>query len=145
MQAELSDEEYQRLRDENEREILRWENRTQDISRMYLQMEKCAVMVESFNRAWENGADGERYEQAHSLFDEIVVDIDTRRITSFKLKPWASLYDTEKQKYQPENGAGSTFQGSDTAMPPTGILRHGSRQAFRRARCAPVLALQGFC
>ncbi len=89
MQAELSDEEYQRLRDENEREILRWENRTQDISRMYLQMEKCAVMVESFNRAWENGTDGERHELAHSLFDEIVVDIDTRRITSFKLEPFA--------------------------------------------------------
>jgi hypothetical protein len=85
----------------------------------------------------------------HSLFDEIVVDIDTRRITSFKLKPWAeqflivraSLYDAEKHKNQPENGAGSTFQGSVYSDAPTGIPHYGSRQAFPREGCAPVLAL----
>jgi plasmid stability protein len=129
LQAELSDEEYQRIREENEREMLRWETRTQDISRMYLQMEKCAVMVESFNHVWDNGTDQERYEFVHSLFDEIVVDLDTRRITSFKMKPWAeqflvvraSLYEIDKRKNQAENGTGSTFQGSDTAMPLQGL------------------------
>src|SRR5258708_4412062 len=100
----------------------------QDITRMYLHMEKCAGIVGTLSQLWENGTDAERSEMIHDLFDEIVVNVDTRRITSFKLKPWvdqfltvrASLYEVENQKTPPEIGAGSEFIGSDTAMPPRG-------------------------
>jgi hypothetical protein len=145
LQAELSDEEYQRICDENEREILRWENRTQDISRMYLQMEKCAIMVESFNHTWDGGTNAERFDLIQSLFDEIVVNVDTRRITSFKLNRgqisswcYVPLFMRWKNKRtSPQNSAGSTFKGSNTAMPPrTAKTNHLFPQLVRLRRVA---------
>jgi hypothetical protein len=110
---------------------------------MYMQMEKCAVMVESINQAWDNGTDRERYEMIHSLFDEIVVDLDTRQITNARLKVWAeeflvvraSLYEMEKQENQAENGAGSAFQDQDTAMPPWGLRGQIRSKYIQCIRC----------
>jgi DNA invertase Pin-like site-specific DNA recombinase len=129
LQAELSDEEYDQIRTENLEEIARWENRTQSITKRFLQMEKCAFMIESISEAWESGSEERRKEMVQSLFSEIVVDLDTRQITSFKFITWAeeflvaraTLLDLEKQENQPENGTGSTFQEQDTAMPPRGF------------------------
>jgi hypothetical protein len=62
LQAELSDEEYDQIRTENLDEIARWENRTQSITKKFLQMEKCAFMIESISEAWESGSEERRKE-----------------------------------------------------------------------------------
>ena len=87
------------------------------------------MMVEGFTHTWTNGTNAERFDLIQTLFEEIVVNVDTRRITSFKLQSWAeqflilraSLYEAEKEKSQSENGSGSTFQGSNTPVPPRGF------------------------
>jgi hypothetical protein len=52
----------------------------------------CLDAVDKIARLWD-GADAEdRQGMAQNLFDELVVNVDTRRIESFKLKPWADRF-----------------------------------------------------
>jgi hypothetical protein len=41
---------------------------------------------------WHGGNDDDKQGLVRSLFEEIVLNLDTQRITSFKLKPWADNF-----------------------------------------------------
>jgi hypothetical protein len=49
----------------------------------------CLDAVNRISRLWETADDEDRQGMAKHLFSEIVFDLDTRRIVSYKLKPWA--------------------------------------------------------
>ena len=58
-----------------------------------------------------------------NLFTEIVYNLDTQRITSFKLKPWADRFiKLRAVLYQEgENKTSPGVQGEGKHMPPTGF------------------------
>ena len=84
----------------------------------------CIEAVGMLSRLWETASAEDRRGMAHNLFDELVVDIDTRQIVSFKLKPWAdrflvlrmALYEEE----YPEVAEEVRAEMAEKETPPTG-------------------------
>lgn len=90
--GDLSREEYLARKAQNEREIAHWQTRTTEIQQIALELGMCLDAVDKIARLWD-GADAEdRRGMAQNLFEEVIVNIDTRRIESFKLKPWADRF-----------------------------------------------------
>lgn len=85
----ITRDEYLRRVEANEREIAHWEARTTDMERKALELSMCLEAVNNMAALWETADDEDRKGMAQHLFTEIVYDLDTRRIVSFKLKPWA--------------------------------------------------------
>ena len=81
--------------------------------------------VEKLSRLWETSEPEDRRGLAQSLFEYIAYDLDTQRITDFRLKPWAdrflvlraSLYELE----QGEETKTPSFQDGGAEMPPRGF------------------------
>lgn len=98
--------EYIRLREQNEREIAHWESRTSETEKLGLEFALCIEAVNKIVRLWEISSEEDRQGLARNLFTSITYDLDTRRITDFRLKPWAdrflmmraNLYDYEETK-----------------------------------------------
>jgi Recombinase zinc beta ribbon domain len=116
VELELDKAAYEAVLTENRREIVRWQHRTAEVTRLYLQLEKCAMAIETLNAVWTSSNDAERQAMVRSLFEEIVVNLDTHRIEGFKLKAWAdefltlraALYEIEENTTrQPKNRSGS--------------------------------------
>jgi hypothetical protein len=49
-------------------------------------------MVKRLQQFWEISEGEDRKLLAHSLFEEIIYDLDTRRIVDFKIKSWAEPF-----------------------------------------------------
>lgn len=88
----ITREEYLADVERNEREIAHWEARTSETEKAALELAMCVDMVEKLEKLWKWGTPDEQQAMARSLFTEIVFDLDTRRITDFKLKPWADRF-----------------------------------------------------
>ncbi|MFP4324223.1 MAG: helix-turn-helix domain-containing protein [Anaerolineales bacterium] len=79
-------------------------------------------MVQKLAFMWRNGNDEERQAMARSLFTQITYDLDTRRMTDFKLKPWAdrfltvrgALYGIENKHNDDDSGDGGQTMPEDT-------------------------------
>ena len=129
IELRMSEEDWKTVRDANQHEIARWQRRTDSITELYLQLEKCAIAVKTFSALWQSDKDAERQDMIRNLFEEIVINLDTQRIETFKLKVWAeefltlraTLYAVEDEKSQSENGTGSGFQDHDMDVPPRGF------------------------
>ena len=52
----------------------------------------CLDAVDKIARLWDGADADDRQGMAQNLFDELVINVDTRRIESFKLKPWADRF-----------------------------------------------------
>jgi hypothetical protein len=52
----------------------------------------CIEAVDKLSRLWDISDPEDRRGLAHSLFDTIVYDLDSQRITDFHLKPWADRF-----------------------------------------------------
>lgn len=91
-QGDIDDEEYFRQKDFHERQIAHWESRTTDRQRILLELTTCLELVQRLQTFWADVSLEDRRILAHSLFDEILYDLDTQRITSFKVKPWAEPF-----------------------------------------------------
>jgi len=90
--GDLSREDYLARKEQNEREIAHWQTRTTETRQIALELGMCLDAVDKIARLWD-GADAEdRQGMAQNLFDELVINVDTRRIESFKLKPWADRF-----------------------------------------------------
>lgn len=85
----ISREEYLRRVDQNEREIAHWQARTTETERKALELSMCIEAVNRMSRTWDTADDEDKQGMAQHLFSEVVFNLDTRRIVSFKLKPWA--------------------------------------------------------
>jgi len=86
IELRMSEEDWKTVRDANQHEIARWQRRTDSITELYLQLEKCAIAVKTFSALWQSDKDAERQDMIRNLFEEIVINLDTQRIESFKLK-----------------------------------------------------------
>lgn len=90
--GEIEGEEYYRQKDYHERQIAHWEARTSDKQKVILELSTCMEMVKRLKQFWGITEGEDRKLLAHSLFDEILYDLDTHRIVDFKVKAWAEPF-----------------------------------------------------
>lgn len=89
-----------------------------------MMMELTANKIGDIQKNWVLASNSDRQAFAHSLFEEIVYDLDTRRIVSFKTKPWAGSFlqlRVALAEMYGENPASSTSEPQYTQLPPEGI------------------------
>ena len=80
-------------------------------------------------KLWEISSNEDRQGMVTMLFEYIEYDLDTRRITDFRLKPWAdnflvlraALYETESPLDEGIKGGGVPTKYMDTSAPPAGF------------------------
>jgi len=125
----IEQEEYRRKVEQNEREIAHWQSRTTEVEKAALELTMCIDALDKLAMLWDIGDDLDRQGMARTLFSYIVYDLDTRRITDFRLKPWAdrflvlreALYENEETasgsqdwatKVEAEEGASAGSQAS---------------------------------
>jgi len=124
-EGRLSREEYRQRIDHNEREIAHWHSRTTDTGKAALELALCLNAVEQLIRVWESGSATDRQSLVRGLFTSVTCDLDTRRITDFRLKPWAerylvlraTLYDTAETTIAEPKKTPSQSEGVQQDMP----------------------------
>ncbi len=94
--GEMTREEYINIRDSNQQDILRWQNYTIDTEKIVAQLVLSLQTLRNIILHWEGANDEEKNGVARSLFDYIVIDLNMRQITKFRLKMWAEGYLTLK-------------------------------------------------
>lgn len=92
LDGEMTREEYLRRKEANEREIAHWEARTGESEKLAMELALCLDTVSRLVDVWDGADDELKKRMAGRLFEEIVYDLDTRRIVSFQLKPWADRF-----------------------------------------------------
>jgi hypothetical protein len=92
LDGEIDREDYLIRKEQNEREIAYWETRTTETQEIALELAICLDAIDKMARLWDIADDEDRKGMAQTLFEEVVVNLDTRRIESFKLKPWADRF-----------------------------------------------------
>ena len=76
----------------NEREIAHWEARTTETEKAALELSMCMDAIDKLSRLWDIADPEDKQGMARSVFSYIVYDLDARRITDFRLKPWADRF-----------------------------------------------------
>lgn len=117
----INREEYRRRVEQNEREITHWETRTTETQKIALELAMCVETVDKLSRLWNISSDGDKQGLARSLFTEVVYNLDTQRIVSFRLKPWAdrfltlraALYEKEDNESTPPTSQTKNVEGND--------------------------------
>lgn len=92
LDGEMSREDYLARKEQNEREIAHWQTRTTETQQIALELGMCLDVVDKLARLWDMADDEDRQGMAQDIFEEVVVNLDTRRIESFKLKPWIERF-----------------------------------------------------
>lgn len=126
--GDVEADEYFRQKDYHERQIAYWQAQTDDHEKVTVELVTTVEMLKRLKTFWDIAEGEDRRLLAHSLFDEIVYDLEKRQIVSFKLKAWAepflvlraALYHdhmAEEMKNRFNSGVSSGGQFHD----PTGI------------------------
>ncbi|MBN2470232.1 MAG: recombinase family protein [Anaerolineae bacterium] len=84
--------EYRKRVEQNQREIAHWENRTTEIERKGIELRMCMEVLGQLAELWNESSDEDKQGLARMLFEYVVFDLDTRRITDFRLKSWADEF-----------------------------------------------------
>jgi DNA invertase Pin-like site-specific DNA recombinase len=90
--GDMNSEEYLRIREQNEREIAHWEARTSDIQQKALELTLCMETIEQLKRGWDIAPDIDKQGMVRMLFEMVEYNLDTKRITDYRLKPWADNF-----------------------------------------------------
>src|SRR5258708_21509494 len=72
---------------ENENEIARLQVTLSEEAQIKEMMELSIKMFTEMGSEWDEASNEDKQEFAQSLFSEVIFDLDTHRITGFKLKP----------------------------------------------------------
>lgn len=84
--------EFERTREQILKEKAYWEHITTDREEIEYELLKCIQLLTNIEALWEKGSPIDKQTLARELFDKIVFDLDTKRIVSFELKPWAQRF-----------------------------------------------------
>ena len=134
-------DEYRDIIDRNEREIAHWQMRTTETEKIALELGMCMDIIHNMAHLWDTASPEDKQGMAHNLFDYLTYDLDTRRITDFRLKPWAdrflilraALYDgdptrvpdddpgDENTDFEGTENENADRQGLHTEMPHRGL------------------------
>lgn len=85
-------EEYLKIKENNEREIVHWQARTTETQKAAIEFQVCMNAINQMVELWDTQDDEDRQDMAHMLFEYLVYDLDQRRIVDFRLKSWADRY-----------------------------------------------------
>lgn len=114
-------EEYLRRREKNEREIAHWQARTTETEKVALEFGMCVEALRAFQKLWDTASDKDKQGMVRNLFSYIVYDLNTRRITDFRLQPWADKFLIVRSSlFLEENKNATRVQGTWRDLPPTG-------------------------
>lgn len=98
-----------------DREIARLRSQLGEPQQVQEMFQMTAQSIQSVGQNWEQTSAEERESFVRSLFDEVVYDLDTRRIISFKLKSWAEpflqLRVTFEELYRQQNASTDNSTG----------------------------------
>jgi DNA invertase Pin-like site-specific DNA recombinase len=117
---ELAD--YQRRIEENEREIRYWEAKTSEVEKINVELSMALDIVQHMAQLWHTSSPEDRKGMAQNLFDSLTYDLDTQRITAFRLKPWADRFMVLRAQlyegFDVRQVNWRDFKGSSNHMPP---------------------------
>ena len=135
-------DEYRHRLDTNEREIRQWESRTTETQKLSLEFAMCVEALDRIVNLWEMGDNEDRQGFVRNLFSYIVYDLETRRITDFRLKPWADQFLTIRwELLEVEKAASVQEEGFKRPVPPYGVRGHLTlqrRMAYSSGSCFRV-------
>ncbi len=142
LQGEISQQEYEQHKQQNEREIGHWQAYTTERQQMALELTMCVETVDRIASLWDYSSDEDRRGLVHNLFEYVVYNLDQRRIVDFRLKPWAERFMVLRAKlYQDEHGIveevfidADEDQGSVVSYAPYGVRTRVSALRGRRPR-----------
>lgn len=125
-QGFMPKEEFDQTITENRQSIAHWEAKSPEEEKIRLQLEQCAGYIQNMARLWNICDEKDRKGMVNNLFEYVVVDLDTQRITEYALKPWADrflvlrmgLYEDILDNKKALN---NDVQGLCKAMPPRGL------------------------
>ncbi len=90
--ARIGQQELEQHIEENENEIARLQVTLSEESRIREMMELSIKMIAEMGNEWDETSSEDKQGFTQSLFSEIIFDLDTHRITGFKLKPWVEPF-----------------------------------------------------
>lgn len=143
--GDISRQEYLRRRDQNERDILHWQNYTDETEKLGIELAMCVDVVSKIVHLWESSDDEDKQGMARHLFESTTFDLDQQRIVNFKLKPWANRYMVLRGALHSNNSEDNLLCEGTNQMPsPVGAI--GLPSAVETA-VQGILALLygGFC
>jgi DNA invertase Pin-like site-specific DNA recombinase len=111
LEGDLSQEEFIKRKEQNEREIAHWQARTTETYKAAIELTMCMEALDSLARLWDTADDEDRGEMARVLFEYIVYDLDKQQIVDFRLKPWADRYLVLRAALYDEEGGGQDDNG----------------------------------
>jgi DNA invertase Pin-like site-specific DNA recombinase len=131
--GDLSAEEFATIKEQNEREISHWQARTSELEQAALGLALCVETTNRMATMWEVSSGEDKQGMVRMLFEYVEYDLDTQRITGFRLKPWAedflilreALYETEEgTEFKEMTGEIGSENGSEfdaTCLLPEGL------------------------
>ncbi|MBK9745759.1 MAG: helix-turn-helix domain-containing protein [Chloroflexi bacterium] len=143
--GEIDSDEYYRQKDYHERQIAYWEAQTTDKQKIALELTTCVEMINRLKTFWEITDGEDRRLLAHSLFDEIVYDLDKRQIVDFTMKSWAEpflvlratlYFDALSEEMKNRFNSGLMASSNGLFHDPNGLSRHKSLQLSRIIKAA---------
>ena len=93
---------------------------------LQVQLDYCIAKLMMLQEAWRSGTALERRTTLHGIFEEIVIDLDTRRITAFRLKTWAMDYLKACASQLSEQGTAHDGHAVDPDQILLRVLYHGA-------------------
>lgn len=92
IEGDISEDDYVRTREINEQEIAHWQARTTVKDQLLIEVATVLATLSKLKDVWFNGTMEDKKGLVQSTFEYILFDMDTDRITDFRLKPWADQY-----------------------------------------------------
>ena len=120
MKARLTEQEWRTAVEEAEHEITRLQAQMAERREAEIALNLTMKMVADLIQSWHEANPETRRSLAHSLFEEIIYDLDEQRIVDFKLKPWAELLMQLKVTFDPD----------PTPSPDSGTMSEGNQRVF---------------
>ncbi len=113
MMARIDEEALNHHIEENERQIMRLQAEMSEASQIKQMIEMAATMLSDMGNSWQESSNEDKQAFAQTMFSEVVLDLDTHRITGFTLKGWAEQFLQVRTEYY---GAETCLEGFE---PPT--------------------------
>jgi hypothetical protein len=92
LEGDISQDEYLRRKEHNERQIAHWEVRTTASEKAAIELAMCMNALDNLAQLFDTADDEDKQQMARMLFEYIVYDLDRQQIVDFRLKPWADRY-----------------------------------------------------
>jgi DNA invertase Pin-like site-specific DNA recombinase len=91
-EGHISQEEFQRVLERNNREIAEWEAIKDEVEETLMDMMNCISNLRELTRVWREGTDEDKQAIIRSIFVHLSYNLDTRRLEEFEIQPWAHRF-----------------------------------------------------